>query len=126
MTDFLIDTNIVLWLSEDNPRIDKVKSLIFSEETQIFISSVSWWEIAIKIRNGKLPIEFNKIRYLAEENNFLELPVTNNFLKAYLDLPNIHKDPFDHMLLAQAITCPMRFITSDAQLADYSSLVMVI
>ena len=126
MTQFLIDTNVVLWLSEDNPRINQIKSLLLSEETQVFISSVSWWEIVIKIRTGKLLLEFDEIRRLAEMNNFLELPVTNSYFKAYLELPNLHKDPFDHMLLAQAITCPMRFITGDAYLSDYSSLVMVI
>ena len=126
MTQFLIDTNIILWLSENNPRIEQIKSLLLSEDTQVFISPVSWWEIVIKIRTGKLLLEFDKIRSLAKTSKFLELPVTDKYFKAYLELPNLHKDPFDHMLLAQAITCPMRFITGDSLLADYSSLVMVV
>jgi PIN domain nuclease of toxin-antitoxin system len=126
MTQFLIDTNIVLWLSENNPRIEQIKSLLLSEDTQVFISPVSWWEIVIKIRTGKLLLEFDKIRSLAKTSRFLELPVTDKYFNAYLELPNLHKDPFDHMLLAQAITCPMRFITGDSLLADYSSLVMVV
>jgi len=126
MIQFLIDTNIILWLSENNPRIDKIKSLLLAEETQIFVSAVSWWEIVIKKRTGKLELEFDEIFYLAKNHNFLELPVTNDYMKAYLELPQLHRDPFDHMLLAQAITCPMRLITSDSQLAEYSSLVMVI
>ena len=126
MTQFLIDTNIVLWLSENNPRIEQIKSLLLSEDTQVFISPVSWWEIVIKIRTGKLLLEFDKIRSLAKTSKFLELPVTDKYFNTYLELPNLHKDPFDHMLLAQAITCPMRFITGDSLLADYSSLVMVV
>jgi len=123
---FLLDTNVVLWLSEDNPRIHQIKSLLLSEETQVFISSVSWWEIAIKIRTGKLPVDFNRLRSLAEKHAFPELPITGEYIKTYLQLPNLHRDPFDHMLLAQAMSCSMRLITSDSLLAEYSPLVMVI
>ena len=126
MTQFLLDTNIVIWLSEDNSRINQIKSLIFSKDTNIFISTVSWWEIAIKIRANKYPFDLENMRLLAKKNNFLELPITDKYLKVYLELPNLHRDPFDHMLLAQAITHPMRFITGDSLLTDYSSLVMAI
>jgi len=126
MTQFLLDTNIVLWLSEDNPRINQIKPLLLSEDSQIFISSVSWWEIVIKIRTGKLPVDFNSLFSQAEEHGYSELHMTSYYLKAYLELPFLHKDPFDHMLLAQAITCPMRLITGDSVLAKYSPLVMVI
>jgi PIN domain nuclease of toxin-antitoxin system len=90
------------------------------------MSAVSWWEIAIKIRIGKLPPRFNTLRALAEEHNFFELPLTGRYAETLAELPKLHNDPFDHMLLAQAITAPMRFITGDALLADYSSLVMVV
>jgi len=126
MHKFLLDTNVLLWYFWDSDRISSIKKLIASEETEAFVSVVSWWEIVIKIRTGKLPVEFWQIQSLAKKHNFLELPVTNDYIKAYLDLPQLHRDPFDHMLLAQAITCPMRFITGDSQLANYSSLVMVI
>ena len=126
MTQFLLDTNIVLWLVEENPRIHQIQPLLLSEETQIFVSVISWWEIAIKIRTGKLDVDFDQMYSLAEQYNFSELPVTGDYIKAYLELPHLHRDPFDHMLLAQAITCPMRLITGDSQLAAYSSLVMAV
>ena len=126
MIQFLLDTNVVIWLSEDAPRINQIKNLLLSEDTQVFISTVSWWEMAIKIRAGKLPVDFHILRSLARKHNYLELPMTSEYMKEYLNLPNLHKDPFDHMLLAQAVTCPMRLITGDSRLADYSSLVMVI
>jgi PIN domain nuclease of toxin-antitoxin system len=126
MIQLLLDTNVVLWLSEDNPRINQIKPLLLLEEAQVYISAVSWWEIAIKIKTGKLQADYNLIRFLAKKHNFLELPVISDSLNAYLELPHLHKDPFDHMLLAQAITCPMRLITGDSILAEYSSLVMVI
>jgi PIN domain nuclease of toxin-antitoxin system len=126
MTQFLLDTNVVIWLSEDKPRINQIKPLLLSDDVQIFISTVSWWENAIKIRTGKLLVDFDRLRSLAKRHNYIELPITSGYLKAYHELPNLHKDPFDHMLLAQAITCPMRLITGDSELAGYSSLVMVI
>ena len=126
MTRLLLDTNVLLWYFWDSNRIDSIKNLIASEEVDVHISVVSFWEIATKVRAGKLDVNLNELRTFARKHAFPELLVTSDYLKAYLKLPNLHKDPFDHMLLAQAITCPMRLITGDAQLADYSSLVMVI
>ena len=126
MTQFLLDTNIVIWLSEDNPRAVKVKPLLLSSGSSVFVSAVSWWEIAIKVRTGKLDVDLEQLRRYAGMYAFKELPVTGIYAKAYLELPVLHKDPFDHMLLAQAITAPMRLLTADAFLAEYSSLVMVI
>ena len=126
MNQFLLDTNIVIWFSEDNPRIKDIKPLMLSSESQVFISTVSYWEISIKIRTGKLKINLEELRSHAEKNAFNELPVTSRYIDVYMQLPSLHRDPFDHMLLAQAITSPMRLITGDSFLADYSSLVMVI
>ena len=126
MNRFLLDTNIVLWLSEDDPRISRIKPLLFSDSTQFSVSVISWWEIAMKLRSGKLQVDFWQLRLFAKNHKLHELPLTSDSMKAYLGLPAIHKDPFDHMLVAQAITAPMRLITGDAVLADYSSLVMVI
>jgi len=126
MTQWLLDTNIVIWLSTDGPRIKEIKSLIFTDQSEIFVSSVSWWEIAIKIRTGKLPANFYNLQKLAKQHAIRELAITSKYLKVYQELPAYHKDPFDLMLLAQTITCPMRLITADAILAEYSSLVMVI
>jgi len=126
MIQMLLDTNIVLWLAGNDPRADSIKPMLLTAGNKAFISIVSWWEIAIKIRNGKLKLNLEELYAYAKRHDFIELPMTGDCLKAYLDLPAIHKDPFDHMLLAQAITSPMRLITSDSLLADYSSLVMVI
>jgi len=126
MNRFLLDTNILLWYFWDSERIDSIKELIASNVVDIFYSPVSLWELAIKIRNGKLELNLDDLCYYAQKYDFTELPLTGNSLKAYLNLPHIHKDPFDHVLLAQALTYPMRLITGDSLLADYSSLVMVI
>jgi len=126
MNRFLLDTNILLWYFWDSDRVTSVKELIESDVTDIFYSPVSLWEIAAKIRSGKLNHNLEGLYDYAKKNDFTELPLTSDCLKAYLQLPHIHKDPFDHMLLAQALTFPMRFITGDSLLGGYSSLVMVI
>ena len=122
----MLDTNIFLWYFWGSSRIDNIKDLIESEDTTVYISSVSWWEIAIKVRTGKINLDFEQLSSAAEKYSFIELPITGKHIKNYFNLPSLHKDPFDHMLLAQAISTPMRFITGDSLLAEYSSLVMVI
>jgi PIN domain nuclease of toxin-antitoxin system len=103
-----------------------VLNLIQDTHSRVYISAVSWWELAIKIRIGKLQLDLKQLRSLAEEYDFWELPLNGNAADTLAELPKLHNDPFDHMLLAQAISEPMRLITGDALLAGYSSLVMVI
>jgi PIN domain nuclease of toxin-antitoxin system len=126
MIQLLLDTNALLWYFQGSDRIDPARELIESEEAEVFFSTVSLWEIAIKVRIGKIIIDLNELLFFTKKHAFMELPLSGEYMKAYLELPTLHKDPFDHILLAQAITCPMRLITGDSQLADYSSLVMVI
>jgi PIN domain nuclease of toxin-antitoxin system len=124
--NLLLDTNAFLWLLGDVPRIHPICELLKQPDTRVFISAVSWWEMAIKIRIGKLRADLLKMRQYVREHEFFELPVTSAYISSYLELPEKHKDPFDHILLAQAITEPMRLVTGDASLAEYSSLVMPI
>ena len=126
MNNWLLDTNALIWFFEGTVRMDSIRELFSLPGTRVHISVVSWWEIAIKARIGKLPINIPRLESFVNEYDFVELPLTKESVKAYLELPALHKDPFDHMLLAQAISSPMRFITGDAFLAKYSSLVMVI
>ena len=126
MTNLLLDTNAFLWYFWGSGRINSIKHLIESKDANVFISAVTWWEIAIKVRSGKLAVDLEQLRMYAKIHAFDELPITGNYMKAYLELPALHKDPFDHILLAQAISSPMHLITGDAFLAEYSSLVMVI
>ena len=126
MTNLLLDTNILLWIFLGDKRVDSIKELISSREVDVFVSVVSLWEIVIKNRKEKLNVDIEEISKLMKKYDFFELPITSIYLKEYQKLPQLHKDPFDHMLIAQAIACPMHLITSDDFLAKYSSLVMVI
>jgi PIN domain nuclease of toxin-antitoxin system len=132
MMRLLFDTNTLLWYFWGSKRLEPVLDLIQLPDTEVFISAVSWWEMAIKVRIGKLPVDLAELRSRAEKHGFHELPLYGRAADALITLPKLRRggcprnDPFDHMLLAQAITEPMRFITGDGLLADYSSLVMVI
>lgn len=123
---FLLDTNIVVWVLGNEPRIEPVREILMNEENDIFISAVSWWEIAIKIRIGKLNVDLERMRLHAQADGYRELPLEGRHTETLANLPRYHKDPFDHILLAQAITEPMRFITGDGVLAQYTPLVMQI
>ncbi len=120
----LLDTNAVLWALTNAPRIEPVRDLLLDEENEVFISTVSWWEIAIKTRIGKLTADLRELRFSAQESDFMELPLLGVHAETLATLPRHHNDPFDHMLLAQAMAEPMRFITGDGMLSKYTPLVI--
>jgi PIN domain nuclease of toxin-antitoxin system len=92
----------------------------------VFVSSMSLWEMAIKAGLGKLNINFERLLARMGAAGIRELAVTWRHAMAVRGLANHHRDPFDRMLIAQAMSEPLRLITSDAQLCDYSDLVMLV
>lgn len=120
----LLDTNALLWAMTNGPRIDPVRELLLADETEVFVSTVSWWEIAIKTRIGKLDASVSVLRESARESGFVELPLLGVHAEMLATLPRYHNDPFDHILVAQAMAEPMRLITGDEMLAQYTPLVM--
>jgi PIN domain nuclease of toxin-antitoxin system len=123
---FLFDTNAFLWYFSGDERMQSVSGLINAEDTEVYISAVSWWEIAIKTSIGKLEADITALQNAAKMYGFEELPLLARHALALKDLPPIHNDPFDRMLIAQAITEPMRFITGDKTLQEYTSLVIAV
>jgi len=126
MMNLLLDTNVLLWIFWGDKRVNSIRNLITSKNADVFVSMASLWEIMIKVRKEKLDIDIEELCQFMKNHDFFELPLTKNYLNEYQKLPKFHNDLFDHMLLAQAITSPMRLITGDVILAEYSSLVMVI
>ncbi|MDR0882182.1 MAG: type II toxin-antitoxin system VapC family toxin [Candidatus Adiutrix sp.] len=120
----LLDTNAFLWALTNMPRIEPVREMLLADENEIFVSTVSWWEIAIKTRIGKLDAKLKSLRDTAQESGFIELPLLGSHAEILESLPLHHNDPFDHMLVAQAIAEPMRLITGDSVLSKYTSLVI--
>lgn len=119
----LLDTNALLWTLAGSVRIQSVSQLILSSETEIFVSTVSLWEIAIKAGIGKLKADVAEIRAASLSSGFFELPMLGEHAEKLASLPLIHRDPFDRMIVAQAMAEPMRLLTGDIQLAAYSELV---
>ena len=122
----LLDTHVLLWVLADSPQINQVKPLILSNETEVYISTASWWELAIKISIGKLDADLNMLRTASAESGFIDLPILGAHTQTLLNLPMLHRDPFDRMLVAQAISEPMRLLTNDNALSEYSSLITMI
>jgi PIN domain nuclease of toxin-antitoxin system len=117
--NFLIDTHILLWwLADDSALSFKARTLISDENSIIFVSVASIWEMIIKKALGKLktPDDFEKV---LKENNIKELPITLQHVITIGHLPNHHKDPFDRMLVAQAKCETLTLITADEKLTFY-------
>jgi PIN domain nuclease of toxin-antitoxin system len=122
----LIDTHIFLWaMSGDKQLTKKAEAIMLSAET-VFVSAASIWEIGIKSGTGKLDADVNELVARMEEAGFRELPVTAVHAAAVCNLPDIHRDPFDRLLVAQAITEPLRLLTDDDIVGKYSDLVITI
>ncbi len=122
----LLDTHIFLWCVNGDKKLTKsTQSRIISAD-EVYVSSASIWEITIKIKLNKLQGNVNEIVAAIEKSGFLELPITFSHAAAVANLPDIHRDPFDRILIAQSITEPLTFITADEQIKNYSSLVEVV
>ena len=122
----LLDTNVLLWTLSGASRIQRISPLILAPENEIFVSTVSLWEIVTKTSIGKLNADVAEIRVAVLASGFYELPVLGEHAVKLAALPLIHRDPFDRMIVAQAMAEPMRLLTGDAQLAAYTELVETI
>ena len=123
MEKYLLDTHTFLWYLENNPSLNsKTRQIIANEENQLFISIVSFWEIAIKIQLNKLelPEPFEGLFEKADALNIRILPVKEKYLSSYLSLEFHHRDPFDRMIVATAISEEISVLSKDANLKLYN------
>ena len=123
---FLLDTHVFLWCIKNDRRISRRTRSKLLHASQIYVSSASIWEATIKIKLNKLDADINELVEAIAKSNFLELPITTAHAAAVYHLSNFHKDPFDRILIAQAISEPLIFLTADAELKNYSDLVEII
>jgi len=127
----LLDTHIALWAIVDDPRLPKAAAALIRDETnEIIVSAASIWEIAIKHRlargvAGDMPVSGSEARRYFEEAGYGLLPISGDHAAAVGALPPIHGDPFDRMLVAQALHEPLRLLTCDTVLAGYGEMVMI-
>ncbi len=122
----LLDTHVYLWWLQDGRRLSRVARAKIADASKVFISSASIWEVSIKAGVGKLDVDVDALVASISENGFIELPVTATHAAKVRDLPQIHRDPFDRLLVAQAICEPLTFLTLDEVLKNYSGLVELV
>jgi len=129
MTRVLLDTHLLIWALDSPDRLPAgVRDLIEDPDTDVLFSSASIWEIAIKTRLGRTDFAVRPERVATEaiDVGLAELQVGWRAAAAVADLPLHHRDPFDRIIVAQAMTQPAHLYTVDHALARYSTLVRVI
>ena len=127
--NLLLDTHIALWAITDSPRLlGQARELIESPQSSVWISAATVWEIAIKHRLGRgdMPVSGQDALRYFRESGYGFLPIEPEHAAAVEGLPQHHGDPFDRMLVAQALVEPMRLITHDATVARYSDTIITV
>jgi PIN domain nuclease of toxin-antitoxin system len=121
----LLDTQIYLWFLADSRKLStKARAEIDAAET-VFVSAASIWEAAIKSAIGKLTAPMGDLVAGIAGSGFTELPVSALHAARVAMLPPYYRDPFDRLLVAQALLEPLRLLTADAALGGYSDLILL-
>jgi PIN domain nuclease of toxin-antitoxin system len=120
MTNLLLDTHTFLWAIDDDPRLtQKARDAIVDGKNVVFVSAATAWEIAIKKAIGKLNTPSGNYLEELKLHRFTPLDITTEHALAVENLPNLHKDPFDRMLVAQASVEKLTLVTTDSRLKAY-------
>ncbi|WP_145856746.1 type II toxin-antitoxin system VapC family toxin [Pedobacter suwonensis] len=122
---FLLDTHIFLFFINGDYSISKkVIDIINNHDSEKYISVVSIWEITIKLNIGKLKLkdDINSIYQLLEKHGVKILQPSKSDFITYFTLPLIHKDPFDRLIISQALTNDLTLITDDQYIVNYPNL----
>ena len=122
----LIDTHIFLWLIEDNRRLsNKYRQIIHNLDNEIFLSVLSIWECVIKYQTGKLNFPISPETYLPmqrREHLIKTLNVDENSIVQLINLPLLHKDPFDRLIISQALQHDLLLMTEDRAVLAYPNI----
>ncbi len=129
--NLLLDTYVALWAITDNPKLSqRARDLITSPKTNVWVSAANIWEIAIKysLGRGDMPVSSqDAMRYFQESGyHFLAIDAEHAIAVAVEELPAHHQDPFDRMLMAQALVEPMHLMTHGSLVALYSDTIIKI
>jgi PIN domain nuclease of toxin-antitoxin system len=122
----LLDTHFLLWIANGDQRLTPKAKKIISAADAVYMSAASLWEISIKISVGKLAVDVDALTDSLLNAGLIELPVSIEHARALKALPPVHRDPFDRLLVAQAMTEPMHLLTVDAALTAYGPWVKLV
>ena len=122
---YLLDTHIFLWSLDETKRLTKeVAKILKDPRNRIFVSVATAWEISIKQKKGKLPLK-TTLEECFRKSNFEILEIKLPHILQLENLPSYHRDPFDRMLVAQAIVEKLMIITEDEKIKKYDVSVLV-
>ena len=125
--NLLLDTHVALWAITDSPQLpQRARDLIQAPKTTVWVSAASIWEIAIKcgMGRGDMPVSGQDALRYFQESGYRFLPIDVEHALAVESLPAHHQDPFDRILVAQALVEPMRLMTHDPLVARYSDTII--
>ena len=122
--DVLLDTNVFLWIISDDARLsDRARNVFLNEDNRLLFSIAGLWEIIIKLRSGKLTVKTDNpaafFKSQLQENAISIKGITLEHVAGTLDLPMIHKDPFDRLIIAQALHDRLPVLSSNPVFAEY-------
>jgi PIN domain nuclease of toxin-antitoxin system len=116
----LLDTHALLWWLADDDRLEsQARDLIGDPGNDVLISVVSLWEIVVKVRIKKLEADIKEVTDAIQRQGFVLLDISVPHLVTLGGLPSHHRDPFDHLLISQAITEDITFISEDRNTPRY-------
>ncbi|MFZ5560746.1 MAG: type II toxin-antitoxin system VapC family toxin [Pseudomonadota bacterium] len=127
--NLLLDTHVALWAISDSPRLStRARELIESPRAVVWISAASVWEISIKhgLGRGDMPVSGADALKYFQASGYRFLAVEPEHAVAIADLPPLHQDPFDRLLVAQALVEPMRLLTHDPMVARYGDTIIAV
>jgi len=119
---YLLDTHVIIWHFENSSKLPQnIAKIIYNPQNIIYVSSISLWEIAIKMNLGKLDVDFTIDVLLAEINDSVIniLQIEDEYLQGLFDLPFIHRDPFDRLIISTALAEDLTIITIDENIQKY-------
>ena len=120
----LLDTQVYLWVVMADPKLSAATRAAIENAERVFVSAASIWEIGIKAQLGRSDADPDELVAAIGQSGFAELPVRALHAAAAARLLLHHRDPFDHLLVAQAVTEPLRLLTADALLVSYGDIVV--
>jgi PIN domain nuclease of toxin-antitoxin system len=122
----LLDTHVFIWSVTASRQLKPQARARLAAAERVFVSAASIWEIAIKVRLGKIEGDAQSFAAAIGASGIEELPVAAAHAAAVARLPPHHADPFDRLLLAQAFIEPLRLVTADRALAAYGGAIDVL
>jgi PIN domain nuclease of toxin-antitoxin system len=122
----LLDTHIFYWSLYNPRRLPERAHKTILDADAVFVSAATIWEMAIKLRLGKMKGDPARLADYIAQSGFTELPIWSRHAKLVATLPLHHTDPFDRLLIAQSMTEPLHLLTSDTKLKSYSDLVICV